>query len=146
MNHDNMFAVADQIEREPIHYQQTWWISIGFDANPDLSFNQAWEWRHMCGTVCCIAGTAAAMFDDNVSILSVADTAQKALGLSDADIIVTHLFSASPEYHWPEPFCSQWPRYDYTLQDKIERAKVAAAYIRHLVAVDRAKAPESVNA
>lgn len=87
--------VSDQIKYDPASYLQS---SIET------------EYAHsLCGTACCvfgwfqvIANRFGIVFGDNF------DKAQEWLGLSAANTEDIDLFTASPEFEWPEPFRTQW--------------------------------------
>lgn len=87
--------------------------------------------------VACIGGWADILSGegDLVNASVNLDRAAASLGLNGYDWVSevgterAVLFDGSPEYHWPEPYCSQWPN----ASTRRGRARVAIRYLTHIL-------------
>ena len=152
MHIENMLRVADFLERQVDGcFNMSSWlfhkdIDLGDeeDSSSEMSARTANRLRaHLidkgtmegCGTVACIAGWTAFLFAKE-TVYDIESFAQETLGLSDEQINgpegLGGLFYSG--YSWPDGFGEKFDK----AATPAEKAKVAAAYMRHMVAQEQA--------
>lgn len=136
MNRKFIREVANQIEREPQHYNQQRFMDFsnkGKKAKERVyKASVAWEKRHICGTAGCIAGTVYALTDTKRLndpgdfIAGAADL----MGLTYKFVNENNLFCFTGR-EWPEPYSTRW---DDAMGGRNKQAKVAVQFLRAIAA------------